>query len=388
MAQQTEAGTRGTGGRPLKLTPVQVEALVAIVRERPSLSLNDLVHEFRVRTSISLSGASARKYLKAAGMRRVRPSRARTAVSGRTISAPPVPTRATRYGYNDLHRDPGDEARYPCGLTDSEWERVAPMFEPKGRPGRPPKYPRRQLLDAILYVLRAGCSWRMLPREFPDWKLVYGQFRRWQAAGLFETLYDELRALWRLREHRAPEPTAGVLDAQSVKTSPQGGPKGYDAGKKVKGRKRHLVTDTLGLLLVVVVTVASLQDRDAAQMVAGSAKRKVPTLAKLYVDNGYAGKCQDEIRRTHNLDVEVVRHPGNRNVGQWTDGQLALFPAPSGFVVLPKRWVVERTNAWNLRPRRLVQDHDRNLAVSTAWIWLAEARMLLRRLTASPAATA
>ena len=96
----------------------------------------------------------------------------------------------------------------------------------------------------------------------------------------------------------------------------------------------------------------------------------------------------DEIRRTHNLDVEVVRHPGNRNVGQWTDGQLALFPAPSGFVVLPKRWVVERTNAWNLRPRRLVQDHDRNLAVSTAWIWLAEARMLLRRLTASPAATA
>jgi putative transposase len=376
MAQQADAGTRKKAGRPLKLTSAQVESLVAIVRERPSLSLNDLVHEFRVRTGMTLSGASARKYLEAAGMQRVRPSRARTAAPGKRTAA--------RYGYTDLHRDPGDEARYPCGLTDSEWERVAPIFEPKGKPGRPPKYPRRRLLDAILYVLRSGCSWRMLPKEFPDWKLVYAQFRRWQAAGLFEKLYDELRGLWRTREHRAPEPTAGVLDAQSVKTSPQGGPKGFDAGKKVKGRKRHLVTDTLGLLLVVVVTVAGLQDRDAAELVAGDAKRKVPTLAKLYVDNGYAGKCQDQIRRAHGMDVEVVRHPGNRNVGQWTGPQLPLFPAPSGFVVLPKRWVVERTNAWNLRPRRLVQDHDRNLAVSTAWIWLAEARMLLRRLAGTP----
>lgn len=388
MAEQAGTGKRRRSGRPLKLTPTQVEALVAIVRERPSLSLNDIVHEFRVRTGVALSGASARKYLKAAGLQRIRPSRTRTAASGKTTEPPPAPAKAARYGYSDLHRDPGDEARYPCGLTDSEWERVAPIFEPQGRPGRPPKYPRRQLLDAILYVLRAGCSWRMLPKEFPDWKLAYAQFRRWQAAGLFEKLYDELRALWRTREHRAPEPTAGVLDAQSVKTSPQGGPKGFDAGKKVKGRKRHLVTDTLGLLLVVVVTVASLQDRDAAELVAGDAKRKVPTLAKLYVDNGYAGKCQEQIRRAHDVDVEVVRHPGNRNVGQWTDGQLPLFPAPSGFVVLPKRWVVERTNAWNLRPRRLVQDHDRNLAVSTAWIWLAEARMLLRRLTASNVASA
>jgi transposase len=139
------------------------------------------------------------------------------------------------YGYTDAHRDPGDGARYPCGLTDSEWEHVAPLFEPEGRPGRPPKYARRSMVDAALYVLRTGCSWRLLPKDFPPHNTVYRSFRRWQAAGLFEELYDALRALWRAREHRAPDPTAGVVDSQSIRTSPQGGLKGFDAGKKVKG---------------------------------------------------------------------------------------------------------------------------------------------------------
>jgi transposase len=237
------------------------------------------------------------------------------------------------------------------------------------------------MLDACIYVLRSGCSWRMLPKDFPPWQAVYRTFRRWLARGLFETMYDELRALWRSRQRRAPDPTGAILDSQSVKTSTQGGPKGYDAGKKVKGRKRHLVTDTLGLLIAVLVTVASTQDRDAAMPAIDLAKAKVPGIRKLYVDGGYAGEATQKLRERHDLDVEVVRHPANRNVGSWHDGQIPLWEVPKGFVVLPKRWVIERTNAWNDRPRRMNKDHDRNLAVSTAWIWLAEGRRLLRRIT-------
>ena len=373
---------RSKGGRPPKLDEAQVAQLVAVVRERPFLALDDVAQEFRARTGVSLAGRTIVKYLGAAGVRRERPPRPRAA------AAPQSKPHKPRYGYTAAHRDAGDAARYPCGLTDVEWAQVRPIFDPEGRPGRPERYARRTMLDACVYVLRSGCSWRMLPKEFPAWSVVYPTFRRWQSRGLFEKLYDELRALWRTREHRAPEPTAAVLDSQSVKTSPQGGEKGFDAGKKVKGRKRHLVTDTLGLLLAVLITAASVQDRDAADSAVALAKTKAPSVAKLYVDAGYGGQCAGDLRGRHDLDVEVVRHPANRNVGRWVEGQLPLFEIPRGFVVLPKRWVVERTHAWNDRPRRLAKDHDRNVAVSTAWIWLAEARMLLRRVTANAATTA
>ncbi|MFA6110194.1 MAG: IS5 family transposase, partial [Candidatus Latescibacterota bacterium] len=244
-----------------------------------------------------------------------------------------APVAAKHYGYTEAHRDPGDAVRYPCGLTDSEWEQIQHLFDPAGRSGRPARYPRRQLLDACLYVLRSGCSWRMLPKDFPAWPVVYKTFRRWLARGLFEAMYDDLRQLWRSRQHRVPEPTAAILDSPSVKTSPQGGPKGYDAGKKVKGRKRHLVTDTLGLLLAVLVTTADTQDRDAALPVVAQAKAKVPGLQLLYVDGGYSGGCAQALRTQHQLNVEVVRHPGNRNVGRWHQGQLSLFDLPRGFVL-------------------------------------------------------
>jgi transposase len=224
----------------------------------------------------------------------------------------------------------------------------------------------------------------MLPKDFPAWPAAYKTFRRWLARGLFEAMYDELRKLWRTRQHRAADPTAAVLDSQSVKTSPQGGPKGYDAAKKVKGRKRHLVTDTLGLLIAVLITAGSLQDRDAALPAMDLAMAKVPGIKMLYVDGGYAGRRTQELRERHQIQIEVVRHPANRKVGRWQQGQLPLFDLLKGFVVLPKRWVIERTNAWNDRPRRMNKDHDRHLSVSTAWVWLTEARMLLRRLTTAP----
>jgi transposase len=380
-------GSRSTAirrlGRPPKLAAEQVEILAALVRENPVLSLDDLVWSFREQTGITVSTPTVRKYLLEAGFERLRPPRPRSGApvaAGTGEVAVPEP-QVKAYGYGEAHRDPGDAARYPCGLTDSEWEQVQAIFDPPRAAGRPPKYPRRQMLDACIYVLRSGCSWRMLPKDFPPWDAVYRTFRRWLARGLFEQMYDALRKLWRARQRRAPDPTGAILDSQSVKTSPQGGPKGYDAAKKIKGRKRHLVTDTLGLLIAVLVTAASTQDRDAAIPVMDLATHKVPGIKKLWVDSGYAGQRADQMRKRYSFEVDVVRHPANRSVGRWHEGQLPLWQRPEGFVVLPKRWIIERTNAWNDRPRRMNKDHDRSLAVSTAWIWLAEGRRLLRRLT-------
>lgn len=376
MASQSgPAKSKYRGGRPPKLTPEQIDQLIALVRESPLVSLDDLVWLFGRRTGISISAPTIKKYLLDAGFKRWRRDRSRPAETA------PREAKAKTYGYSRAHRDLGDAARYPCGLTDSEWEQVRHLFDAAGRTGRPEKYPRRQMLDACVYVLRSGCSWRMLPKDFPPWQAVYKTFRRWQSRGLFESMYDELRRLWRSRQHRAPDPTGAVIDSQSVRTSAQGGPKGYDAAKKIKGRKRHLVTDTLGLLVAVVVTAASVQDRDGAVPAVDLAMAKAPTIKLLYADSGYSGARAKQIRQRHNIEVEIVRHPGSRKMGHWHDGQLPLFEVNEAFTVLPRRWVIERTNGWNDRPRRMNKDHDRDLAVSTAWVWLAEGRRLLRRLT-------
>jgi transposase len=371
-------------GRPHKLSAEQSEQLVGIVRDNPGLSLDDLVAELRRATGITLAPQTIKEYLEAAGYKRIRAPRGRRGAP-MTLRPPEEPKGPKEYGYTAAHRDAGDAARYPCGLTDSEWEQVRPIFDPPGRTGRPEKYPRRQMLDACIYVLRSGCSWRMLPKDFPPWEVVYKTFRRWQSQGLFESMYDELRVLWRTRQHRAPEPSHVIIDSQSVKTSAQGGPKGYDAAKKVKGRKRHLLTDTMGLLLAIVVTAGSVQDRDAALPLVGLASAKAPAMKKLYADSGYEGQRAREIRELHGIEVEIVRPWFSRRTGVWHDGQgeLPLLQFQQSYRPLPKRWIIERTNAWNDRPRRMSKDHDRSLAVSEAWIWLTEARMLLRRLTSS-----
>lgn len=197
-------------------------------------------------------------------------------------------------------------------------------------------------------------------------------------------MQDRLRQQWRLRLGRHAQPSAAVLDSQSTRHSPQGGQAGFDAGKKVKGRKRHLLVDTLGLLLAVTVTVASVQDRDGAPAVVAQACAKVPSLKVLFVNGAYSGSCARALQAAHGLDVQVVRHPGNGNAYVFHDRQSAqVHPVvPKGFVPLPMRWVVERTHAWTERCRRLVMHHDRKTSNSTAWIWLAHAQILLGRLAA------
>ena len=375
--------TKRKRGRPPKLSPEQVERLCELALAQPTSSLEEFTTLFCRQEDITISGPALRRYLKKEGIVRVRPSRSEARAAAKMAEEDEKPSR---YGYNSTHRDEGDTERYPNGLTSAEWELVKDLFETGERtPGRPPKYERRDLLEGCRYVVRTGCAWRMMPKDLPPWQNVYGHFRAWSRLGLFEQMHDRLRAMWREREHRDPEPTAAVIDSQSLKTSPQGGLKGYDAGKKVKGRKHHLVVDTLGLVLAVLITAASVQDRDAARPAMEMAKAKYPTITKGYADGGYAGKGLKEIRHLLDIDMEVVRHPRNRNVGRWAkEGQLVLFPPeaiPTGFVVLQKRWVVERTNAWNDNYRRLAKDQDRLPEVTEAWVWLAQSRMLLRRIT-------
>lgn len=366
-------------GRKPKLQETDVEQLRALVAQRPTASLDELTNAFVLATGVTVCAATIRRALRSAGIVRVVAKKS----EGASSSTTPAPRR---YGYREAHRDQGSAERYASCLTDAEWALAQDLFEPPaGGRGKPALYPRRRMVDACCYVLRTGCAWRLLPKSFPPWDAVYKAFRRWAAQDKFEIFHDRLRAQWRERVARSAAPSAAVLDAQSTRTSPQGGDKGFDAGKKVKGRKRNLVVDTLGLLLAVLITPASVQDRDAAAPVVAQACAKHPSLKTLFVDGAYSGGCAERLREAHQIDVQVVRHPANRTVGYRQAEQLPLFEAATvrAFVPLPKRWIVERTHAWNERARRLIMHHDRSMAVSTAWVWLAESRMLVRRISTS-----
>lgn len=363
-------------GRPPKIQGDAETVLIEIVKSDPTVTLDELRQEFKRRTNIDVHEQTLVSCLRKLGIQRVR--------SAEVVTVKRAEGASSRYGYTSAHRRQEPEQTYPSCLTDAEWMRVSDLFENNNGRGLPPRVSRRVLVDACCYAVRTGCSWRMLPKHFPRWQNVYRTFRRWSEQGKFEQMHDRLREQWREREARAAEPMAAVLDSQSNRSSPQGGPSGYDAGKKVKGRKRHLVVDTLGLLLAVSVTAASVQDRDGAHPVVASAMIKYPSIQTLFVDSGYAGSCAQTISQCHGIRAQVVRHPANRNVGRWVDAkQPDLFTVDAddkGFVVLAKRWVVERTHAWNERARRLIMHHDRLTQVSEAWVWLAEARILLRRL--------
>ncbi|QLP99029.1 MAG: IS5 family transposase [Burkholderiaceae bacterium] len=373
---QRQRSGRRPGRKPL-IGPEHHAVLVEIATQMPRCSLDELTREFNHRSALSVCSATVRKALREAGVKRVRAQRksAERAASGSGARS--------RVGYQALHRRADGTSGMNTDLTDAEWALLADLFERQGGRGAPPRHERRLLLNACLYVVRTGCAWRLLPKEvFPPWRAVYKAFRGWAHSGVFEAMHDRLRQQWRARMGRSPMPTAAIIDAQSTRSTPQGGPSGFDAGKKVKGRKRHLVVDTLGLLLAVSVTAASVQDRDAAAAVVAAASAKAPTLQTLYADAAYGGRSAQAIELTHGIAVHIVRHPGNRSTGTWQTAQQPLWPeeAPAGFVVQAKRWVVERTHAWNERSRRLLAHHDRSTWAPVAWIWLTEARILATRL--------
>ena len=260
---------------------------------------------------------------------------------------------------------------YPTDLSDAEWHRLAPLVPKPKAGGRPPKYDRREILNAILYVVRAGCAWRLLPHEFPSWRIAYHYFRHWRLQGVWKRIHDRLRKLLRKASGRAQQPSAAILDSQSVKTTERGGEKGYDAGKHVNGRKRHILVDTLGLLLVVCVTAASTQDRDGARLVLKVLAHHWTRLRLIWADSSYAGALIEwvrQLRARRRVKLEIVRRSD----------------AVTGFVVLPKRWIVERTFGWLNRCRRLSKDYEYLTETSEAMIHVAMINLMVRRLARHP----
>ena len=265
---------------------------------------------------------------------------------------------------------PAVSSRYDSSLTDGQWAQIEPLL-PVANPrhgGRPLKYDRRLILDTILYVLRTGCAWRLVPHDLAPWDAAYRWFRAWTADGTWRQVHEALRDRVRERDGRDAQPTAAVLDSQSAKSAEGGEAIGYDAGKRVRGRKRHLLVDTNGLLLHRVVHSAGVQDRAGAKLVLTGVHEAFPQLGLVWVDGGYVNTVDQGLigwaEQHEQLQIVVV--PRNADV--------------KGFQVLPRRWVVERTFGWLTRCRRLARDYERKTAHAEAMIDVAMIRLMAARL--------
>lgn len=253
---------------------------------------------------------------------------------------------------------------YPTDLTNEQWAILKPhLTKPRGQ-GSPRRVNLREVVNALLYLSRTGCQWRMLPHDLLPWQKVYYYFKQWRDDGTLERINGELRTEIRLSVDKDAEPSAAIMDSQSVKTTETSGMRGYDAGKKVNGIKRHLLVDTLGLVLAVVVLTANIQDRDGARTLLAKVKGKLPRLKKIWADGGYAGTLVDWVKSVCGWVLEIVRRSDTAQ----------------GFELLPHRWIVERTLGWLNRSRRLSKNYERLSTSSEAMVYLAMLPLMTKRL--------
>ena len=257
-----------------------------------------------------------------------------------------------------------DELRFASDLSDAEWAILQPLLPPASAVGRPPSWPMRDIVDAIFYVLRGGVPWRMLPDCFPPRQTVYAWFARWRDRGMWEVINHHLVMSDRERAGREASPTAAVIDSQSVKTTEAGGPRGYDAGKKINGRKRQAMSDTDGRALVLQLQPASVQDRDGAVPLLKASRGSFPFIELTFADSGYNA---ERVKQATDIRVEIVSKPADQ----------------VGFAVHPRRWVIERLFAWLGRNRRLAKDFEATIASATAFLYAASVMLLTRRLARS-----